>query len=141
MKMKNKMNYSFNEYVSYLTEGDNKGTKNFTMEDLKELTIKKYQTKQVLDLFNSIGNSIGDEKVLDFIISALNDGFVYSRRNILIKIFKTSSNYKGIVELNVKNFVFYFKDDPNNTIRRFDEMQSPKDRKLDKLFFEFLDVN
>ena len=139
--MKNKMNYSFNEYVSYLTEGDNKGSKNFTMEDLKDLTIKKYQTKQVLDLFNSIGNSIGDEKVLDFIISALNDGFVYSRRNILIKIFKTSSNYKGIVELNVKNFVFYFKDDPNNTIRIFEEMNYPKYKKLEKLFFEFLDFN
>lgn len=104
-------NYTFTEYVSYLTESDNQESKKFTMEDLKELTSKKYQTKQILDLFNSIGYSIGDEKVLDFIISALNDGFVYSRRNLLIKLFKTSSNYKGIVELNIKDFVFYFKNE------------------------------
>lgn len=134
-------NYTFTEYVSYLTESDNQESKKFTMEDLKELTSKKYQTKQILDLFNSIGYSIGDEKVLDFIISALNDGFVYSRRNLLIKLFKTSSNYKGIVELNIKDFVFYFKNDPNNTIRVFEEMNYPKYKKLEKLFYEFLDFN
>jgi len=132
-------NYTFTEYVSYLTEGDNKETKNFTMEDLKELASKKYQTKQILDLFNSIGYSIGDEKVLDFIISALDDGFVYSRRNILIKMFKTSSNYKGIVELNIKNFVFYFKDDPNNTIRILEDSNYAKYKKLEKMFYDFLD--
>lgn len=132
-------NYTFTEYVSYLTEGDNQESKNFTMEDLKELTSKKYQTKQIHDLFNSIGYSIGDEKVLDFIISALDDGFVYSRRNILIKMFKTSSNYKGIVELNIKNFVFYFKDDPNNTIRILEDSNYPKYKKLEKMFYDFLD--
>ena len=132
-------NYTFTEYVSYLTEGDKQESKNFTMEDLKELTSKKYQTKQILDLFNSIGYSIGDEKVLDFIISALDDGFVYSRRNILIKMFKTSSNYKGIVELNIKNFVFYFKDDPNNTIRILEDSNYPKYKKLEKMFYDFLD--
>lgn len=141
-------NYTFTEYVSYLTEGDKQESKNFTMEDLSNYD-KKYQTKEVLKIFNYFGFEIGNYHNLDFVLKAMEDGFVFSEHNrnktLAKKISFNSRGNLGSVFLYINDFkgesdragVFKFATNGSEVIKTLVTGKYSEYKELEKLFDEF----
>lgn len=141
-------NYTFTEYVSYLTEGDKQEAKNFTMEDIKFLD-KEYVNSKCLKLFNHLGYIISNYTNLDFVLKAMEDGFIFyihGKDNILIKkISFDSRGNSGSVFLYLPDFkgesdhagVFKFAKNGTDVIKTLVTGKYSEYKELEKLFDEF----
>lgn len=139
---------SFSKYMEYLIEGDNKESKKWKMEDISNYD-KKYQTKQVLDLFNYFGFRIGNYDNLDLVLKALNDGFVlseFNRKKVLLKNINYDSNNSAFVILFIDDFggesihagVFKFSKNKEDIIKVLVSGDYKEYKELEKLFIDFI---